>query len=85
MGINFSQRKQTQNPFNFIAILLGLAFISLLSWQGTAFAETASEQPSTSAVPISDDQLLHTDLVLLALKADFFNHRCRGISVNKNF
>jgi len=94
MEINFSQSKKRLNPLNFIAILLGLTFIS---WQPIAFAEndvksnvetiaeTPTEQPSSAQAPIPPEQILHTDLVLLALKSDFFNHRCRGISVNKSF
>jgi hypothetical protein len=34
---------------------------------------------------VSVEQKVHSDLIIIALKADFFNHTCRGISVNKNF
>jgi len=42
--------------------------------------------PSLSAEKTQSPELqLHSDLVLKALQVDFYNVRCRGISVAKNF
>lgn len=66
-----------------ICITLLASLLAVLSLQ----SNFANAEEITSDVPaiISEEQILHTDLVLLALKADDFNHRCRGISVNQNF
>ena len=45
----------------------------------------ADETENISQSPTFEAQTLHTNLVLIALKADYFNRRCRGISVNQNF
>ncbi len=58
---------------NIPALLLAIALIFALPAQ----AQTEAE--------MNPEQSLHTALVLSALKVDFFNARCRGISVSKNF
>lgn len=45
----------------------------------------ANETENASQTLIPKAQTLHTNLVLLALKADYFNRKCRGISINQNF
>ncbi|HHT00720.1 MAG TPA: hypothetical protein ENK73_07690 [Thiomicrospira sp.] len=53
------------------------------------YAQTASQvkdNPSNASKnTLSAEQILHTSLVLTALQLDFYNERCRGISVAKNF
>ena len=44
----------------------------------------ANESPDTTNIQ-NPDLKLHSDLVLKALQLDFYNARCRGISVAKNF
>ncbi len=68
-----------------LTTLLGL---SIASWNQTVLAASVTDTVSAAeakTIPASEDQILHTDLIMLALKADFFNRRCRGISVNKDF
>jgi len=59
--------------------MLLLLTLSLSLTTLPSYAE--AEQPPT----IDKEQVLHTALVLSALKADFFSARCRGISVAKYF
>jgi len=74
-----NQNMQAVPPLRFLL----MSFLSMFLFTNTAFSATT---PATSpAAPVSDEQTLHTSLVLTALQLDFYNARCRGISVAKNF
>ncbi len=66
-----------------------LSLVFLLSFGMSPYIhaeEVESTDTTEASTPeISEEQTLHTNLVLTALKADFFNKRCRGISVAKSF
>lgn len=79
MKLLFGLSNTTLTKFSLTTLLT----FCLASWNPIAQAEDATVSSIEEA--ISTDQVLHTDLVLLALKADFYNRRCRGISVSKNF
>lgn len=75
----------TEKPKNVFAsinslVILGLliAFLNLTSTHVLA-NETKNRNIDNS------DLKLHSELVLTALQLDFYNNRCRGISVSKNF
>ena len=62
-----------------------LRFFLLFATIVLAMSLQAKVYAADNTAPISEEQALHTDLVLLAMKSDFYNRRCRGISVAKNF
>ncbi len=65
-------------------ILLGMlgGFLMLIST--TSYAEVVSDLQPVELTP-TEEQDYHSKLVITALKTDFFNKRCRGISVAKSF
>ncbi|MDX1352429.1 MAG: hypothetical protein R3254_05400 [Thiomicrorhabdus sp.] len=68
------------NTFNKL-LLLAVFFFVLNLHTTSVFAENTQE----TKTPQNPELQLHIDLVLKALQLDFYNVRCRGISVAKNF
>ncbi|WP_029407381.1 hypothetical protein [Thiomicrorhabdus sp. Milos-T2] len=69
--------------------LLTIFIATLFLYSNISLAETPTTQTDTQVNKTESlqnaEQELHTSLVLTALKLDFYNRRCRGISVAKNF
>jgi len=83
-----NKSKQNALPSNFRS-LLTLFIATLFLYSNTVFAQTPITQTDTQASQAESvqnpEQELHASLVLMALKLDFYNSRCRGLSVAKNF
>lgn len=68
--------------------VLQLSKVTLLTlsigFSSHLFAAVESEQATIEKPVISAEQQLHSALILTALKVDFYNARCRGLSVAKD-
>jgi len=68
---------------NLLLITVFIPSLSLFSFN------TLADQPANAAANTNNieqtELKLHSDLVIKALQLDFYNTRCRGISVAKNF
>ena len=75
-----------KNVFKIINKLLLIAvFIPSFSlFSVNTFANETSETAETNNIE-QPELKLHSDLVIKALQLDFYNTRCRGISVARNF
>ncbi|QCU90357.1 hypothetical protein [Thiomicrorhabdus sediminis] len=60
-------------------------FAALLSLLLTFAPSSVYAEKANPSAQISADQRLHSDLVLSALQLDFYNARCRGLSIARNF
>jgi len=78
--------KKSKNVFKIINHLLLTAFLipSLSLLSVNTFANESGKTAESNNIE-KPELKLHSDLVIKALQLDFYNNRCRGISVAKNF
>lgn len=67
-----------------LTLSLGFSVPLLAAVAAETESTTVTEQETIEKPVISAEQKLHTALILTALKVDFYNARCRGLSVAKN-